>query len=210
MERSARMGPLRSRRLTTSPWVPDGAPRTVAPLGGHEPHDVSELGRNSAPLGGRTTRLSVSAGMNDLVIPREQFLDSPFGAAVFLGRNTSYNTSNGAPPLVGSSETNYLTPFGGTRWTDLKFSIVLRYFRGWENPATLGLVLDTGDHDLKQIILPSTRPPSALLTAEALDAIISASRARRLDIVSSVDTGWRASPGWMLPDRTTRIMRKST
>jgi len=96
------------------------------------------------------------------------------------------------------------------RWTDPKFSIVLRDFRGWQNPATLGLVLDTGDHDLKRIILPSTRPPSALLTAEALDAILTASRARRLDIVSSVDTGWRASPGWMLPDRTTRIMRKST
>jgi len=114
MERSARMGPLRSRRLTTSPWVPDGAPRTVAPPGRHEPHDASELGRNPAPLGGRTTGLSVSAGMNDSLIPREQFLDSPFGEAMFLGRNTSYNASNGAPPLVGSSETNYLTPFGGT------------------------------------------------------------------------------------------------
>jgi hypothetical protein len=96
------------------------------------------------------------------------------------------------------------------RWSDPKFSLVLRDFRGWQNPATLGLVLDTGDHDLRRIILPSTRPPSALLTAEALDAILSASRARGLDIESSVDTGWRASAGWMLPDRTTRIMRKST
>jgi hypothetical protein len=96
------------------------------------------------------------------------------------------------------------------RWSDPKFNLVLRDFRGWQNPATLGMVLDTGDHDLRQIILPSTRPPSALLTSEAFDAILSASRTRGLDVVASVDTGWHASPGWMLPDRTTRITRKST
>jgi len=65
------------------------------------------------PWGGDGPSVTLSPGLNAFVIPREQFLDSPFGAAMFLGRNTSYNTSNGAPPLVGSSEASYLTPFGG-------------------------------------------------------------------------------------------------
>jgi len=95
------------------------------------------------------------------------------------------------------------------RWSDPNFSIILRDFRGWQNPVTLGIVLDTGDHDLRRIILPSTRPPSARLTPEAFDAILSSSRARNLAVVSSVDTGWHASPGWILPDRTTRIVRRS-
>jgi len=95
------------------------------------------------------------------------------------------------------------------KWSDPKFSLVLRGFRGWQNPPTLGLVLDTGDHDLIRVILPSTRPPSALLTPEAFDAILSASRSWGFDVVTSVDTGWHASPGWILPDRTTRIVRRS-
>lgn len=93
-------------------------------------------------------------------------------------------------------------------WSDPNFGLVLRDFRGWQNPSTLGIVLDTGDHDLWRIVTPSTRPPSALLTAEAHDAILSASRRQDLDVVSNVDTGWHASPGWMLPDKTTRIARK--
>jgi hypothetical protein len=112
--------------------------------------------------------------------------------------------AEGIELVYGSSKVRFRV-----RWSDPKFSIVLRDFRGWQNPATLGIVLDTGDHDLRRIILPSTRPPSALLTSEAYDAILSASRNRDFQVVSSVDTGWRASPGWMLPDRTTRIIRKS-
>ena len=52
--------------------------------------------------------------MNDFLVPREQFLYSPLGQAIFLGKNTSYNASNGAPPLVGSAEQGYLTGFHGT------------------------------------------------------------------------------------------------
>ena len=65
------------------------------------------------PWGGSTSSLTLSPGLNDLLIPRELFLYSPFGQAVLLGRNTSYNTSNGAPPLVGTSEQSYLTGFVG-------------------------------------------------------------------------------------------------
>ena len=93
-------------------------------------------------------------------------------------------------------------------WNDPNFRLVLRDFRGWQNSSTLGIVLDTGDRDLRRIMIPSTRPPSALLTPEASDAILLASRLRNLDVVSSVDTGWHASPGWMMPDKTTRIARK--
>jgi hypothetical protein len=65
----------------------------------------------------------------------------------------------------------------------------VRDFRGWQNPSTLGMVLDTGDHDLWRIVIPSMRPPSALLTPDACDAILSASRLQNLDVVSIVDTG---------------------
>ena len=70
---------------------------------------------NAVPLpwGGDGPSVTLSPGLNALLIPREQFLDSPFGEAIFLGRNMSYNTSSGAPPLVGSSEAHYLVPFGG-------------------------------------------------------------------------------------------------
>jgi hypothetical protein len=52
--------------------------------------------------------------MNDFLVPREQFLYSPLGQAIFLGKNTSYNASAGAPPLVGSTEQGYLTGFDGS------------------------------------------------------------------------------------------------
>ena len=38
---------------------------------------------------------------------------SPLGQAIFLGKNTSYNASAGAPPLIGSSEQGYITGFDG-------------------------------------------------------------------------------------------------
>ncbi len=65
------------------------------------------------PWGGTASGITLSAGMNDFLVPREQFLYSPLGQAIFLGMNTSYNASNGAPPLIGSAEQSLLTGFGG-------------------------------------------------------------------------------------------------
>ena len=65
------------------------------------------------PWGGTASGVALSAGMNDFLVPREQFLDSPLGQAIFLGKNTSYNASAGAPPLVGSAEQGYITGFDG-------------------------------------------------------------------------------------------------
>ena len=58
--------------------------------------------------------ITLPTGMNGFLVPREQFLYSPLGQATFLGKNTSYNASNGAPPLVGSTEQGYLTGFHGS------------------------------------------------------------------------------------------------
>ncbi len=65
------------------------------------------------PWGGTTSGLTLSTGMNDILIPREQFLASPLGQAIFLGRNTSFNASR-ALPLVGSTEQAYISGFGGS------------------------------------------------------------------------------------------------
>ncbi|MGH9919695.1 MAG: hypothetical protein ACRD6W_12630 [Nitrososphaerales archaeon] len=68
------------------------------------------------PWGGTATSgITLSAGMNDFLIPREQFLYSPFGQAILLGRNTSFNVS-GSLPLIGSAEQAYLSMFKGTNW----------------------------------------------------------------------------------------------
>ena len=66
------------------------------------------------PWGGDAPALALSPGMNSFLIPREQFLASPFGQAILLGRNTSYNSSNGAAPLLGPSEQSLISGFGST------------------------------------------------------------------------------------------------
>ncbi len=66
------------------------------------------------PWGGNSSGITLSPGLNAFLIPREQFLDSPFGQAIFLGRNTSYNASRGTPPLITTSGESALAPFGGS------------------------------------------------------------------------------------------------
>jgi hypothetical protein len=60
------------------------------------------------------------------------------------------------------------------RWSDPRLRLVLRDFRGHSGPASQDLVLDTGDHALVAWLLPSRRPPSAYLTPEAFDALLTA------------------------------------
>ncbi len=65
------------------------------------------------PWGGTASAITLSAGMNDFLVPRGQFLDSPFGQAIFLGNNTSFNASRSLA-MVGSSEQGYITGFSGS------------------------------------------------------------------------------------------------
>ncbi len=66
------------------------------------------------PWGGDAPALTLSPGMNSFLIPREQFLASPFGQAILLGRNTSYNSTSGAAPLLGPAEQSLISGFGST------------------------------------------------------------------------------------------------
>jgi hypothetical protein len=68
------------------------------------------------------------------------------------------------------------------QWSDPLFNLVLRDFRGHPGPASQDLVLDTGDHSLVAWLLPSTKPPSAYLTSEAFEAILTAGERRHLVI----------------------------
>ena len=56
-------------------------------------------------------QIALSAGLNDFLIPRQQFLDSPLGEALLLGKATSYS-SGATPPLLGTNEQNDITGFG--------------------------------------------------------------------------------------------------
>ncbi len=115
-------------------WVPtDNATVNGLPLGlerytGERSFDLVTINDSTSgsvasdpiplPWGGTTTGIALSPGLNSILVPRQQFLDSPFGQAIFLGRNTSYNAS-GSLPLVGSSEENYLGFGGANRMVDL-------------------------------------------------------------------------------------------
>jgi hypothetical protein len=68
------------------------------------------------------------------------------------------------------------------RWSDPRFSLILRDFRGRPGPASQDLVLDTGDHTLVAWLLPSTKPPSAYLSPEAFEAIVKAGERSQLAI----------------------------
>jgi IPT/TIG domain len=108
-------------------WVPtDNATVNSLPIGlqrytGEQSFDLVVVNASASvtsdpiplPWGGTANGITLSAGMNDFLVPREQFLYSPLGQAIFLGKNTSYNASAGAPPLVGSTEQGYVTGFDG-------------------------------------------------------------------------------------------------
>ena len=72
------------------------------------------------PWGGdAAATINLSAGLNDFLIPRAQFVDSPFGQAVLLGQAMPYNSSNPYPALVGTSGRGVVSPFDGTsHWMD--------------------------------------------------------------------------------------------
>ncbi|MGB6442415.1 MAG: hypothetical protein WBF81_03870, partial [Thermoplasmata archaeon] len=135
-------------------WVPtdngtvNGLPVGLQRYTGEQSFDLVVVNVSSSvtsdaiplPWGGTASGMTLSAGMNDILVPREQFLYSPLGQAIFLGKSTRYNASNGAPPLVGSSEQGYLTGFDGA-------NLMVDLGAYWQNRA-----IDTNDGT----ITPST------------------------------------------------------
>jgi IPT/TIG domain len=119
-----------SAKVPTWLWIPtDNSTVNGLPLGlerytGEQAFDVVVINSTGTihsaavplPWGGTGGKIVLSAGLNAILVPREQFMDSPFGQAVFLGRSPSFNASTGAPPLIGTSEQSLLSPFGGSNW----------------------------------------------------------------------------------------------
>jgi hypothetical protein len=60
----------------------------------------------------RQYSLTLTPGLNNILIPREQFTYSVLGQAILLNRNTSFNKSQ-LPPLLGSSENSSIA-YGST------------------------------------------------------------------------------------------------
>ncbi len=68
------------------------------------------------PWGGSYT-LSLQTGLNNLLFPREQFLNSSFAAAIFEGKNFPYPTGHPTPPILSgdsSAQTLLTQSFGSS------------------------------------------------------------------------------------------------
>jgi hypothetical protein len=64
------------------------------------------------PWGGSYS-MTLQGGITNFLVPREQFLDSDFGAALLEGKAIPYNSSGPTPPLVGwSSALSLLSSYG--------------------------------------------------------------------------------------------------
>jgi hypothetical protein len=110
-------------------WVPtdngtvNGLPVGLQRYAGEQSFDLVVVNASASvssdpiplPWGGTASGITLSAGLNDFLIPREQFLYSPFGQAILLGKNTTFNAYRSLP-LVGSSEQGYITDFDGANF----------------------------------------------------------------------------------------------
>jgi len=118
-------------KVPTWLWLPDdnstvnGLPAGLERYTGEQSFDLVVVNSSSAitsqpvplPWGGdAVSPIALAPGLNDFLIPREQFLVSPFGQAVLLGKATAYNSSNPYPVLVGTSGRGVISHFGGTNW----------------------------------------------------------------------------------------------
>jgi hypothetical protein len=65
--------------------------------------------------------ISLTPGLNQILVPREQFLYSPIGQALLLGRGTGVAGATYVPDLTGGTpQQDLLSAFGSTDWmTDL-------------------------------------------------------------------------------------------
>ncbi len=116
------------------------------------------------PWGGDAPAVTLSPGLNAFLVPREQFLASPFGQAILLGKNTSYNGSRGVPPLIGSSEEGLISGFGGANYMiDLAAYWQNRAVNSGTNVGTITPSTETGTpytSSLNVNMTVVTSPPS--------------------------------------------------
>jgi hypothetical protein len=117
-------------KVPTWLWLPDdnstvnGLPAGLERYTGEDSFDMvvvnstSSIESQAIPLpwgGDAAPRINVSAGLNDFLIPREQFLYSTFGQAILRGY-APYNSTNPNPSLVGSYGRGVISSFDGGNW----------------------------------------------------------------------------------------------
>jgi hypothetical protein len=59
-------------------------------------------------------RVTLSPGLNNLLIPRGQFLYSPLGQAILLNKNTSWTNASAKPSLLNTNENNTINSYGSS------------------------------------------------------------------------------------------------
>lgn len=114
--------------LPTSNSTVNGLPVGLKRYTGEQSFDLLVVDASSSytsdsitlPWGG-TYKITLQSGVNEILIPREQFLESPLGEALFDGHSIPYNSSAPTPPLLGlSGVQSLITPFGGANlYSDL-------------------------------------------------------------------------------------------
>jgi hypothetical protein len=102
-------------------WLPsdnstvNGLPAGLERYTGEQAFDLVVVNASSAvtsgsipfPWGGSYT-LSLQAGLNNLLFPREQFLNSSFGEAIFEGNNLPYPSNHPTPPILDATAQSIL------------------------------------------------------------------------------------------------------
>ncbi len=108
---------LEGQKATTYLWLPNttstvnGLPAGLERYTGEQSFDlvvvnVSKSYLQSVPIpdpSGGTYRVLPTEGLNNFLIPREQFLNSPFAAAVLLGKDFPYPASDPIPPILSAA-----------------------------------------------------------------------------------------------------------
>jgi hypothetical protein len=117
-------------KVPTWLWLPDdnstvnGLPAGLERYTGEQSFELVVVNASSSissqpvplPWGGyASSPITVSRGLNDFLIPREQFLASTMGQALFRGY-APYNSTNPIPPLVGSYGQGVISKFNGGNW----------------------------------------------------------------------------------------------
>ncbi len=118
---------LEGGKVPTYLWLPttnstvNGLPLGLTRYTGEQSFDLIVVNASSSytsdsiplPWGGTYT-VTVQPGLNNFLIPREQFLDSAFGEGVLEGKAPAYNRSDPTPPLLGlSGVSSLISSFGG-------------------------------------------------------------------------------------------------
>jgi hypothetical protein len=139
---------LEGEKATTYLWLPNttstvnGLPTGLERYIGEQSFELVAVNASQgyfssatipAPFSGSYT-VSLTKGLNNFLIPREQFFDSPFAAAVLLGKDFPYPASNPTPPILlndASARSILTTQFGDT--SGLMFDIEAY----WQNRSIL-------------------------------------------------------------------------